>query len=278
MLYGCAPAHALYFSSYEVTKSWATSNSSTETNPTVQHFMSPLQGALAGCVSTFFHDSVITPLDTLKQRMQLGHYTSVGHGFTSVLQSEGIMALYRSLPVTLATNLPYGSVMFAVNETLKDYLTSNGSPPTILTYMIAGSGAGAVASAVTTPLDRLKTKLQIQHLNTMTPSHHSPVSAKAALPYTKKGPNAIGTVMAFHTNTANTVKKPVLNVVEADLMSAQFVKYEGVADALRSILREEGAVGLFRGIIPRVCSHTPAVAISWTTYETAKKYLTSLEL
>ena len=274
MLYGCAPAHALYFSSYEFSKSWVTSTSSNAANPTVQHFMSPLQGALSGCVSTFFHDAVMTPLDTLKQRMQLGHYTSVGHGFTSIVQSEGLMALYRSFPVTLASNLPYGAIMFAVNETLKDYLTSNGSPPTAMTYMIAGSGAGAIASALTTPLDRLKTKLQIQHLNTVLPNNRTTAPSISALPYAKKGHNAIGTVMTLHTNP---LKPPACNAAEAEIMSVNLVKYQGVSDALRSILRDEGAAGLFRGIIPRVCSHTPAVAISWTTYETAKRYLTTME-
>ena len=46
--------------------------------------------------------------------------------------------------------------------------------------------------------------------------------------------------------------------------------------ALR-IYQTEGMVGFFRGVTPRILSHTPAVAISWTTYETAKEYLKRLD-
>jgi len=264
MLYGCAPAHALYFSSYELTKRWFTAS-----NPGAD--MNAMQGAFAGCISTFLHDSLMTPLDTLKQRMQLGHYNSVRNGLTSIVREEGAFALYRSFPITLATNLPYGSIMFAVNESLRQYLTENGASASIITYMIAGSGAGAVASALTTPLDRLKTKLQTQHLANVNPNYRS----KRALfntAHTKKG--AIGSVMALHTNP---LKTSTCNAAEAEILSVNLVKYGGVTDALRSILRDEGVFGLFRGVIPRICSHTPAVAISWTAYETAKKYLSSLE-
>uniref|UniRef100_A0A7S2K8S8 Mitochondrial carrier protein n=1 Tax=Leptocylindrus danicus TaxID=163516 RepID=A0A7S2K8S8_9STRA len=281
MLYGCVPAHALYFSSYEVCKSSFSAASSNSGDNLM--FMTPLQGAIAGCVSTFLHDGVMTPMDTLKQRMQLGHYTSVGQGFASIVRTEGAWALYRSFPVTLATNLPYGSIMFAVNESLKEVLThyhdAAGSPPTTTTYLLAGSGAGAVAAALTTPLDRLKTKLQTQYLANAMPSSHRPAmgNVKQKIPGSNKtlkpGSN-IGIVMGLHTNP---IKPSVCNAAEVEVASVNLVKYAGVMDALKSILREEGAAGLFRGVVPRLCSHTPAVAISWTTYETMKKYFTSLE-
>jgi solute carrier family 25 iron transporter 28/37 len=47
--------------------------------------------------------------------------------------------------------------------------------------------------------------------------------------------------------------------------------------AAKRIYQTEGAVGFFCGLAPRVLSHTPAVAISWTTYETAKKYLLQMQ-
>ena len=52
-------------------------------------------------------------------------------------------------------------------------------------------------------------------------------------------------------------------------------KYGGLSDAFHSIVREEGAAGLFRGMTPRLMTHTPAVAISWTAYEAAKRWLAS---
>jgi solute carrier family 25 iron transporter 28/37 len=43
--------------------------------------------------------------------------------------------------------------------------------------------------------------------------------------------------------------------------------------ALGIIIQKEGVAGLFKGMTPRVITHTPAVAISWTTYETVKMWL-----
>ena len=50
-------------------------------------------------------------------------------------------------------------------------------------------------------------------------------------------------------------------------------QHRTVADAARFIYRHEGLPGFFRGLLPRVLSHTPAAAISWTTYEAAKAWL-----
>jgi hypothetical protein len=44
-------------------------------------------------------------------------------------------------------------------------------------------------------------------------------------------------------------------------------KLNGLVDALGSILKTEGVMGLFRGVVPRLCVHAPSVAISWGTYE-----------
>ena len=51
------------------------------------------------------------------------------------------------------------------------------------------------------------------------------------------------------------------------------VRHVDWRSAASSIYQSEGLPGFFRGTLPRVMSHTPAVAISWTTYEAAKRYL-----
>ena len=49
--------------------------------------------------------------------------------------------------------------------------------------------------------------------------------------------------------------------------------YIGFNDTLSSIIKEEGYIGLWLGLAPRLLTHTPAVAISWTSYEAAKRFL-----
>jgi solute carrier family 25 iron transporter 28/37 len=102
------------------------------------------------------------------------------------------------------------------------------------------------AAAVTTPLDRVKTRLQTQGLATIP----APTSCHGIPADCRKAEEAMLT----------TVNKP---------------KYQGLSDATKSIVKEEGWMGLFRGMTPRLMTHTPAIAISWTTYEAAKMWLMS---
>lgn len=219
MVTGCIPAHALYFSSYEAVKH-STNDSS-----------------LAGAVATLFHDVIMTPLDTIKQRLQLGHYNGVITAMRHMHASEGTVSFYRSFPITLFTNLPYGVIMVTTNDYLKQTIQPQKRETQyyhVSTCLIAGSVAGAIAAAATTPLDCIKTKLQTQAL--------------ADLP----------TNCANHPCTTST--------------SVQ-LRYDGIKDAFQSIVREDGGRGMFRGLVPRLVTHTPAVAISWTTYEMVKKWL-----
>jgi solute carrier family 25 iron transporter 28/37 len=247
MMVGCIPAHALYFSSYEAVKAVflerdneTTSNSS---DGQQSQNLGPMGSAVAGATAAFCHDLIMTPADTVKQRQQLGHYDGMNHAIRNILASEGPAGLYRSFPITLLTNLPYGIIMVTTNEYLRELLEQRQSGSPVLdvkTTLLAGSGAGMAAAAVTTPLDRVKTRLQTQGLtNIMAPASCERVSANC--------PKLSGP------------------------------KYEGLADAAKSILREEGWMGFFRGMTPRLMTHTPAIAISWTSYEAMKMYLTSFD-
>lgn len=233
ILIGCVPAHALYFSSYEIVKK---SFLDPHTNE-----VSTLGSSLAGAAAVTAHDLIMTPLDTLKQRLQLGHYAGVGHAVREVTRHEGFIALYRSFPITLASNIPYGMVMVSTHEQCKQWFMSNNNSsdnhhtrPQWQIVLFSSSIAGLVASAVTTPLDRIKTALQTQQLAPVCPRGLSPQACAA---------------------------------------TAATVKHVNWQQAARTIWIEEGSRGFFRGLAPRILSHTPAVAISWTTYETTKQYL-----
>jgi solute carrier family 25 iron transporter 28/37 len=234
ILVGCIPAHALYFSSYEIVKA-ATLDPRTGQ-------VTAYGSALAGAVAAFSHDLILGPLDTVKQRLQLGHYRGMTHALSTMIANEGAVSLFRSFPVTVATNVPYGMVMVGTNEFLKERWTETGEKLSLEVTLAASSIAGLTAAALTTPLDRIKTYLQTQHLtpacfgSSSVPPEHCPLTS----------------------SKSSTTAKPIV----ADWKQA----------AIR-IYQTEGSVGFFRGITPRILSHTPAVAISWTTYETAKEYL-----
>lgn len=152
MLSACVPAHAAYFSALEAGKERFGVNGR-------EHNV--VGAAAAGALATVFHDSIMTPMDVIKQRLQLGYYQGLTHCAASIARTEGIRAFYLSLPVTLFMNIPYGGVMVAANESIKRLLCPSGDY-TLGTYLLAGSGAGAIAAAATTPLDLIKTRLQTQ--------------------------------------------------------------------------------------------------------------------
>jgi solute carrier family 25 (mitochondrial iron transporter), member 28/37 len=240
VMVGCVPAHALYFSSYEIVKAAFMKEDGRA---------STVGSSLAGAAAVTAHDLVMTPLDTVKQRLQIGHYRNARHAAYSIFQSEGIVALYRSFPITLVSNIPYGMIMVTTHEAckqlLRDYSQLQEVPvPQWQIVLTASSVAGCIASALTTPLDRIKTALQTQQLEPLCGRRLRDCPLKKA-----RGDAAITT----------TIKPKHLNWHQA----------------ARTIWVEEGLAGFWRGLAPRILSHTPAVAISWTTYETAKQYILS---
>lgn len=175
-----------------------------------------------------------------------------------ILQQEGAAGLYRALPVTLCTNLPYGAVMVTTNEYLRGIIMKQQQVKTlnVQTTLMAGCGAGMIAAAATAPLDCIKTKLQTQGLGVVS-------TETATSTATTKTNRSLSTT----ASTASAIHLPQLD--------KQALKYKGLVDAFRSVVREEGYAGLFRGIVPRVVTHTPSVAISWTVYEAFKVWLAS---
>ena len=244
MVLGCIPAHALYFSSYELVKAATSSDDGQVT---------AMGSSLAGAAAVVSHDLIMSPLDTVKQRMQLGHYESVRLAIQNMLRTEGTAVFYRSFPVTLASNVPYGMIMVTVNEHLKQTLDLGLGP--WASIAVSSSIAGFVASAATTPLDRVKTSLQTQHLLPACYYKTNATSVTTSGGGTSAAAAAGATSMPPHCRLRT---------------------HHNWRDAVRFLWETEGFRGFWRGMVPRVLSHTPAVAISWTTYETAKHLLVGI--
>jgi solute carrier family 25 (mitochondrial iron transporter), member 28/37 len=247
VLVGCVPAHALYFSSYEMVKAAFLKEDGRA---------STIGSSLAGAAAVTSHDIIMTPLDTVKQRLQIGHYVDARHAARSIYQTEGFVALYRSFPITLLSNIPYGMVMVSTHEAckqiLRDQLEYRQPQQQWQIVLLASSIAGFVASAVTTPLDRIKTALQTQEL--------TPICGRRRQDCPLK-------------NNSSTI---TTGTVRGTAIIASVPKHLNWHQAVATIWANEGVLGFWRGLLPRILSHTPAVAISWTTYETAKHYLLTL--
>jgi solute carrier family 25 iron transporter 28/37 len=222
----------------------------------------------------------MTPFDLVKQRMQLGYYQSVSHCVRSVYKMEGFSAFYRSFPVTLGMNIPYGCVMVAANEGCKKVINPSGQY-SFSSIVISGCTAGGIAGLVTTPLDVIKTRLQTQELEpfqkagtgpgTAAAVSHSACPSMIAVSRVTAGGSSPPAAASLYTSTAAASAVPLC---ESDpfpkLVTHSAPRYSGVLHTARTIFVEEGLKGFLRGAGARMLVHAPSVAISWTTYETLK--------
>ena len=103
----------------------------------------------------------MNPFDVIKQRMQMhgSKHRTVLQCASTVYKQEGLRAFYVSYPTTLTMTVPFTAVQFSVYEWAKKVLNPSESYSPI-THVSAGAFSGAVAAAVTNPLDVAKTLLQ----------------------------------------------------------------------------------------------------------------------
>ena len=180
VILGAGPAHALYFGTYEVVKEMTGGNNEGHqfastafagASATIMSdaFMNPFDGELrlAPDVTFVLLISCLFPTLVIKQRMQVhgSIHRSVFRCASSVYRQEGLRAFYVSYPTTLTMTVPFTAVQFSVYEWAKKVLNpSDTYSPT--THAIAGGFSGAVAAAVTNPLDVAKTLLQTRGTST----------------------------------------------------------------------------------------------------------------
>ena len=147
-------------------------------------------------------------------------YRSLREAFKSVIQKEGVKALYTGLaPNLLGSAIAWG-VYFQIYNTSKKFvrnLTSNRELPAYFNFLCAAS-AGVTTSLTTNPIWMIKTRLQLQDVST----------------------------------------------------SGSHLKYNGALDALIRIVREEGALTLWKGIGPALALVTNG-ALQFMFYEEFKK-------
>ncbi|CAI5734018.1 unnamed protein product [Hyaloperonospora brassicae] len=251
MLGASLPAHAVYFSVFEAAKKALNADTNT---------LTPMASGLAGVVATVCHDSIMTPMDVVKQRLQLGYYRGVADCFQTVMKHEGLRALYISFPTTLLMNLPYSMIMVSANETFKKILNPSGEM-NVSAYIASGAAAGALAGGLTNPLDVAKTRLQTQSMMA-TEEASCPSRAHCAQLQTRSVSITAPSSCSASSRSGTHQAGPVLRR-----------QYGGLVDTLLQIRAQEGFAGFFRGVYPRLLVHAPSVAVSWTTFEVLKKTL-----
>ncbi|GMH54280.1 hypothetical protein TL16_g01641 [Triparma laevis f. inornata] len=149
-----------------------------------------LAALVSGAFAGFAVDVSLYPIDTLKTRLQSpkgflasGGFTGIYRGLGSVaigsapgaalflrlsktvkqiLKGEGVRNMYNGFGITLMREIPFAFIQFPIYERMKLLVsTYQSEPASPIQSAICGSFGGAIAAAVTTPLDVVKTRLMV---------------------------------------------------------------------------------------------------------------------
>ncbi|CCW62680.1 unnamed protein product [Phytomonas sp. EM1] len=128
---------------------------------------------------------VRTPVEMVKQRMQVGHHKSVISALRSITNnlsvtdhfSQGLVAsgdvpirirgfhyLFTGMPIMLMRELPFSVIQMSLYEFLKYRLThkKNSESYHVAGLPLCGALSGGCAAFLTTPLDVIKTRIMLQ--------------------------------------------------------------------------------------------------------------------
>lgn len=165
---GSAPGAALFFVTYESVKRHAASSQERGTYGEASvHMLAASLGEIAAC-------AVRVPTEVVKQRAQAKQHPSSRKALTSILDQRGTHGLvhvwrelYRGWGITVMREVPFTVIQFPLWEGLKKWSLDQRAPenrPADVTgaeSALYGSVSGAIAAALTTPLDVLKTRMML---------------------------------------------------------------------------------------------------------------------
>eukprot|EP00667_Euglena_gracilis_P016029 EG_transcript_16724 len=163
-LVGSAPGTCLYLTSYEEFKKYFSRHRLLSSHPVLGHLLAGLGAEAFSCV-------VWVPIDVVKERLQIQHsYQGVNyHGswdaIRTVMKYEGLRGIYKGYASTLLSFGPFSALFFAFYEAFKAPLQRQWGAAGELSFlcnMAAGAAAAGAAGFLTSPLDLVKLRLQIQ--------------------------------------------------------------------------------------------------------------------
>eukprot|EP00754_Rhynchopus_humris_P022225 Rhum_TRINITY_DN14777_c0_g1::Rhum_TRINITY_DN14777_c0_g1_i1::g.115935::m.115935/K15119/SLC25A39_40; solute carrier family 25, member 39/40 len=231
-------------------------------------------------------------------------YPSMSSVLRTTLLEDGVRGLYAGFVPTLIMSVPNNVLYFAAYETFRDEMRSHGYGD-IASPLAGGSAARMLATAVTAPLEYIRTRRQagksFAEIRTAVAATGQLSLWRGVVPtlwrdvpfsalYWGIYESAKSELLA-HSTLSNNVAAFVSgglagSVAAAATMPFDVVKTRAQVEAscgaetqpslrefLATIVRTEGAPALFRGMTPRILRAGPSCAIMIATYEKVKEIL-----
>jgi solute carrier family 25 protein 42 len=233
---------------------------SVSTNSSGSNKSSALESLLAGGVAGAVAKTAIAPADRVKIIFQVDSKRafSVRDAFAvarDIVNREGVHGLWRGNGVMMARVVPYAGVSFAAypryEAAFRGFFSEardgagasfekDEQKPTsssVLTKFLAGSAAGATATAMTYPLDLMRAR-------------YAAAGAVPGLVFESAG-NGADLKTAANANAKSPTRRRLFR-------------------DLGAVFRREGLRGLYGGMTPTLLGIVPYAGISFATFETLK--------
>ncbi|XP_072014525.1 mitochondrial S-adenosylmethionine carrier protein-like isoform X1 [Amphiura filiformis] len=147
---GSAPGAALFFCTYELTKSVG----SNYVPAPILHMVGASVGEITACL-------IRVPVEVVKQRAQAGRQPS-SLIFRETLRREGFRGFYRGYLSTVVREIPFSLIQFPLWEFMKStWSKREGKPIEAWQSSICGAISGGISAGLTTPLDVAKTRIML---------------------------------------------------------------------------------------------------------------------
>jgi solute carrier family 25 (mitochondrial S-adenosylmethionine transporter), member 26 len=154
-LLGCAPASAIFFTTYERTKEIMKRSSGDDLKPWHLAIASIL-GECSACV-------VRVPTEYVKQRLQAGYVLTVSHALRDLRSARRSGAFSAAFRATVCRDLCFSGLQFPIYEALKvGFESGEQGSVGMAEAALCGSVAGMCSGFLTTPLDKCKTQMMLQ--------------------------------------------------------------------------------------------------------------------
>ena len=279
------PSTVVYFSVYDkckITLSRITREQVAAYAPALAPFTTQLQTAsplVAGVFARALTTTLVSPIELVRTKSQAA-LTKTRPTMRAMLTEElhrgGLLSLWRGVGPTLMRDVPFSAIYWTSYEYSKlwmlvrwgvqmdkSVLADEGmSAPgendhahrqhMITASFLAGAGSGMMSAAITHPFDLVKTRRQIELYTMQPPETGAPVHVCAEGHY--------------HAQPQSHPFAP------ASASAAPTVAPSTTGQVLRTIIAEEGYVGLLSGLSARITKIAPACAIMISSYEVAKMY------
>ena len=213
------------------------------------------------------------PLDVLRARMAVQTHTVVyrdlWHAVRRIVYDEGVPALVSGLRPTLIGIIPYAGLAFTGFHSIKAMVQVNGVKFEWWHKLLAGGLAGLVAQTLTYPLDVVRRRMQTERFLLDVAKK----SARQEVVKIVRDPYDAPPVLAMQLGARRTWRGGGLPPDEIP----QEVRYTGILQTMRTIMREEGWLGLFKGVQMNWIKGPIAVGISFTVNDMVLKWLSEWE-